>query len=707
MSSIHSQSSDTPLSQIHQHPQQLLQQQPLQYRDNDQTPAIKEEEEEDEDEGEGEVEEVQLDKVDDEENSDGQFLGNENILPNGNGTKKLRYMRKKSSRHSSPNSTSSSNSNGNSNKSVSTITFEKQKVPHRARTQSAQSVLSNISLRSLLQSNHQNQQQQLQQQKNGEQDPSSMKNFMDINQQIQSPAMSSVRKKGLTNANGASATSTTYMRSSTENQEIGLQLPFTDDKRLDLETMSANLRLQRQASTSSMFKDVSNSAKKNVTSADNAEVEDDDETLQKRLTTQALRKLSIFKGNGTATRSMHANSDNNLNANLPIVKKQHEGSDGASQPIEKGDPIKRETSYDNDHDDKNNDSNYDDDITMDNFADRTGSMTHLKFGNKKVFLDSSPFQPGMPTYGNTNRNKNFTNVSSSNTIQTQPFLPGRKHSLDVIQQPNRNRAPSATPHMATKRLVKQISNPKKPLYMPAVLRDVSETNITIDDVIRPSSPQHTLLSGNQNINSRNNLPSSSQASVYSNSSSILENCKRRISSFLFSNGDTANLDSMMGPKLEAPVPPTREHWLPDSKRASCHYCHKLFTFLDRKHHCRHCGDIFCQQHLAHWLYLNSSANFIIGGGGMGTLSKICDGCLEEYENLIKNPNWNGQKALTQAAQSDTTNPNLNSSKNRTSANSAAIEVASAGNDADSDKGKADVIGSVVGSVPADWNWSSF
>ena len=83
-----------------------------------------------------------------------------------------------------------------------------------------------------------------------------------------------------------------------------------------------------------------------------------------------------------------------------------------------------------------------------------------------------------------------------------------------------------------------------------------------------------------------------------------------------------------------------DHWIPDSKRNSCRYCHKPFTLWERKHHCRHCGDIFCQDHLRHWLYLDSQANFImineLNHGGLndgGTLCKICDDCLVEYENL--------------------------------------------------------------------------
>jgi hypothetical protein len=38
---------------------------------------------------------------------------------------------------------------------------------------------------------------------------------------------------------------------------------------------------------------------------------------------------------------------------------------------------------------------------------------------------------------------------------------------------------------------------------------------------------------------------------------------------------------------------SRARWIPDSERAKCARCAKVFTAINRKHHCRQCGDIFC------------------------------------------------------------------------------------------------------------------
>eukprot|EP00116_Pleurobrachia_bachei_P012381 sb/3472643/ len=47
-----------------------------------------------------------------------------------------------------------------------------------------------------------------------------------------------------------------------------------------------------------------------------------------------------------------------------------------------------------------------------------------------------------------------------------------------------------------------------------------------------------------------------------------------------------------------PISPTSRHeapvWVPDSEATSCASCQESFTLIRRKHHCRHCGKIFCQ-----------------------------------------------------------------------------------------------------------------
>ena len=37
----------------------------------------------------------------------------------------------------------------------------------------------------------------------------------------------------------------------------------------------------------------------------------------------------------------------------------------------------------------------------------------------------------------------------------------------------------------------------------------------------------------------------------------------------------------------------RAHWVPDDAATVCHNCNVKFTWSVRRHHCRHCGRVFC------------------------------------------------------------------------------------------------------------------
>jgi len=44
---------------------------------------------------------------------------------------------------------------------------------------------------------------------------------------------------------------------------------------------------------------------------------------------------------------------------------------------------------------------------------------------------------------------------------------------------------------------------------------------------------------------------------------------------------------------DAVSPATQPEWIPDSQATNCDSCYKPFTIINRKHHCRLCGKIFC------------------------------------------------------------------------------------------------------------------
>ena len=56
-------------------------------------------------------------------------------------------------------------------------------------------------------------------------------------------------------------------------------------------------------------------------------------------------------------------------------------------------------------------------------------------------------------------------------------------------------------------------------------------------------------------------------------------------------------------------------WVPDSKVSACPACHKPFTVLRRRHHCRFCGGVFCYE---------CSKHRVVPGGAERV--RLCDKC---------------------------------------------------------------------------------
>ncbi|CEP60495.1 Pib2p LALA0_S01e12200g [Lachancea lanzarotensis] len=518
-------------------------------------------------------------------------------------------------------------SSGNSNKS--TITFEKQKVVPRARTQSVQSVLSCISLRSMIGKMPHDESAELSQhhsQMNNNPGHSSNTsnngNNSTVNvpvaQQIQSPAMPSVQKRA----------SNSFFKDG-----IGQKLPFTDDRRRQLEgdRSAANSRASNRNTHAVTLKantKEAQSAMDSGTSSGNSSTKklenepEDEAEQQKRLTTDALRRLSVMKnGNGSTVGSTNTDVGGGDASDATSSEKQL--SELADIPT-----FREISSQD------------------------PSTLTYMQFGGKNIVLDSS--------------------------------IPNKRSSVAPIKNPL-DKLPSTLetnikPKSKSRRPLRQMCEPKKPLYTPAVLRDISETNITNAELGSPGPPTlPTPLSNSHTTRS-------SIRSMRSSSSSILSDYTKKLGSLW--NKDYAYSGANI-------TRPTRDHWIADNKRHACHYCHRIFTFWERKHHCRHCGDIYCSQHVRHWLYLDGDAKFVIGGAGAGAgaLSKICDGCLQEYDTLVREGPSVEAAQNNERPKSTTPVPKADSNLDQ--------------KDSVGEQGKRGRMDSIVGSVPADWNWSSF
>lgn len=84
-------------------------------------------------------------------------------------------------------------------------------------------------------------------------------------------------------------------------------------------------------------------------------------------------------------------------------------------------------------------------------------------------------------------------------------------------------------------------------------------------------------------------------------------------------------------------PPTKAHWKPDQSATGCNVCHVPFKWWFRRHHCRHCGHLVCENHSRATVPLDQNARF----HSQGERSKACDPCYEEWRLVRK---WRHSRA---------------------------------------------------------------
>lgn len=93
---------------------------------------------------------------------------------------------------------------------------------------------------------------------------------------------------------------------------------------------------------------------------------------------------------------------------------------------------------------------------------------------------------------------------------------------------------------------------------------------------------------------------------------------------------TQNIDSSL---IESKVAP---EWQ-DSD--ACMLCSKLFTVFNRKHHCRSCGGVFCQEH--------SSKSCELPELGITFPVRVCDNCYQEHMDKLEKERKSSKKSRSQ------------------------------------------------------------
>ncbi|KAI0476729.1 FYVE zinc finger protein [Xylaria cf. heliscus] len=145
-----------------------------------------------------------------------------------------------------------------------------------------------------------------------------------------------------------------------------------------------------------------------------------------------------------------------------------------------------------------------------------------------------------------------------------------------------------------------------------------------------------------------------------------------------------NLD--LFPKPTAP--PTRLHWKPDPEATICDEpsCLRNFNYWTRRHHCRRCGNIFCDLHSTFGIPLDQDANY----NPRGTMSRACAHCYSEFQAWRSRTNSQASSDDSSDRQVSQTAPASPIVTTPTGINPQAPHPAE-----------------VAMSVPRDWHWSTF
>lgn len=323
---------------------------------------------------------------------------------------------------------------------------------------------------------------------------------------------------------------------------------------------------------------------------------------------------------------------------------------------------------------------------------------------------------------------------------------GRSNVSMEMQSPMH--APSVKSRTLPLKKLQQINGFRSPMYIPAVLRKTTETATDddehgLDDAIFNEVRLSTGLAYH-NLHTSSSTPilvaTSASSPALVRSTDLIQSQKghgvdvvdgNNLAHDLYNSGPYTSNHYLTSAINQGSVssyqnrnrvqyhlhivnaPPTRHHWLKDESVVECGIpgCRKKFNFFERRHHCRKCGGIFCKEHTLHYLYINHLAQFTTGG--RGTLSRVCSRCINDYREFARQEfgaqkqdmakrgsmTGNGNSSITVGAhghiQTGASNGNLGGDFRHAIFNNA------------SNAGEENTKETVVGSVPANWSWSSF
>lgn len=218
--------------------------------------------------------------------------------------------------------------------------------------------------------------------------------------------------------------------------------------------------------------------------------------------------------------------------------------------------------------------------------------------------------------------------SSSSSQQPSPESSAGSTPSNSSPKSSRNATSAAAPHLAFQS--RQLRPPKSPLYVPAVLRPTEPPPSRVSSppknasrlgaappLTPPSSAGNSFLQESPSRQPRNDDDNALRR-ILGQGSGSTGHITRIVTDEWNDNSALENVTGL----------PTKNHWKPDGASSACNapQCDQYFTLLNRRHHCRRCGDIFCGDHSAHNVPLDQHARFHPDGAP----ARACENCWSDF-----------------------------------------------------------------------------
>ncbi|KAH8699183.1 hypothetical protein BGW36DRAFT_377427 [Talaromyces proteolyticus] len=219
---------------------------------------------------------------------------------------------------------------------------------------------------------------------------------------------------------------------------------------------------------------------------------------------------------------------------------------------------------------------------------------------------------------------------------------------------------------------RQIRPPKAPLYVPAVLRPTERPAKTSSKDSSPITPPRSVHGSLDSLNEEP-APVHRQTTINSTKSGPTK-CSEDVMK-----------DERLG---EVTGVPTRDHWKADAASQTCDSptCRSSFGIFTRRHHCRHCGHVFCSSHTPYVVPLDQNARF----HPEGAASRACDQCYKAYHR------WEETRAARMSRIQQTLDERETQSDSGETEHNEQIDAPHRQPEF-----------AIASSVPRGWNWSTF